>query len=81
MRLLSFAVGAFAVATFLVGLKAPDTMVFLLAAAALACAVTTFLSQSQSAFLKIFAATFATETIVFGLAFLVDQIGPVAEGL
>ena len=75
MRLLSFAVGAFAVATFLVGLKAPDTMVFLLAAAALACAITTFLSQSQSAFLKIFAATFGIETIVFGLAFLVDQLG------
>jgi vitamin B12/bleomycin/antimicrobial peptide transport system ATP-binding/permease protein len=75
MRFLSFAVGAFAVATLLVGLKTPETMVFLLAAAALACAVTTFLSERQSAFLKIFTATFATETIVFGLAFLVDQVG------
>jgi vitamin B12/bleomycin/antimicrobial peptide transport system ATP-binding/permease protein len=75
MRFLSFAVGAFAAATFLVGLKAPDTMVFLLAAAALACAITTLLSERQSAFLKIFTATFATETIVFGLAFLVDQLG------
>jgi vitamin B12/bleomycin/antimicrobial peptide transport system ATP-binding/permease protein len=75
MRFLSFAVGAFAAATFLVGLKAPDTMVFLLAAAALACAITTYLSERQSAFLKIFTATFATETIVFGLAFLVDQLG------
>jgi vitamin B12/bleomycin/antimicrobial peptide transport system ATP-binding/permease protein len=75
MRLLAFAVGAFAVATFLVGLRAPDAMVFLLAGAALACAVTTFLSQRQSSFLKIFAATFGVETIVFGLAFLVDRLG------
>jgi putative ATP-binding cassette transporter len=75
MRLLSFAVGIFAVATFLVGLHAPDTMIFLLAAAAFACAVTTFLSRRLSAFLKIFEATFAAETIVFGLAFLVDQLG------
>jgi vitamin B12/bleomycin/antimicrobial peptide transport system ATP-binding/permease protein len=75
MRFLSFAVGAFAVATFLVGLHAPDTMVFLLAGAALACAITTFLSQRLSAFLKIFEATFAVETIVFGLAFLIDQLG------
>jgi vitamin B12/bleomycin/antimicrobial peptide transport system ATP-binding/permease protein len=75
MRFLSFAVGVFAVATFLVGLHAPDTMVFLLAGAALACAITTFLSQRLSAFLKIFEATFGVETIVFGLAFLVGQLG------
>jgi vitamin B12/bleomycin/antimicrobial peptide transport system ATP-binding/permease protein len=75
MRLLSLAVGAFAVATFLVGLHAPETMLFLLAGAALACSVTTFLSQRLSAFLKIFEATFACETIVFGLAFLVDELG------
>jgi putative ATP-binding cassette transporter len=75
MRLLAFAVGAFAVATFLVGLRAPDAMVFLLAGAALACAVTTFLSQRQSPFLKIFEATFGVETIVFGLAFLADRLG------
>lgn len=75
MRLLSFAVGAFAVATFLVGLRAPGTMVFLLSGAALACAVTTLLSSRLSAFLKIFEATFACETIVFGMAFLVDHLG------
>ena len=75
MRLLAFAVGAFAVATFLVGLRAPDTMVFLLAGAALACAFTTFLSQRHSPFLKIFKATFGVETIVFGLAFLADRVG------
>ena len=75
MRLLAFAVGAFAVATFLVGLHAPDTAIFLLAGAALACAATTFLDQHMSIFLKVFNAIFAVETIVFGLVFLVDQLG------
>jgi putative ATP-binding cassette transporter len=75
MRLLAFAVGAFAVAAFLVGLHAPDTAIFLLAGAALACAATTFLDQRMSIFLKVFNAIFAVETIVFGLAFLVDQLG------
>jgi putative ATP-binding cassette transporter len=75
MIFLSLAVGVFAVATLLVGLHAPDTMVFLLAGAAFACAITTFLSTRLSAFLRIFEATFATETIVFGLAFLVDELG------
>ena len=75
MKFLSFAVGAFAVATFLVGLHEPDSTVFLLAAVALACAVTTFLSQRMSTFLKIFEAIFAVETVVFGLAFLVDALG------
>jgi vitamin B12/bleomycin/antimicrobial peptide transport system ATP-binding/permease protein len=75
MRLLAFAVGAFAVATFFVGLRTPDTMVFLLAGAALLCAVTTFLSQRRSPFLKIFGATFGVETIVFGLGFLADRLG------
>ena len=75
MRLLAFAVGAFAVATFLVGLHAPDTAIFLLAGAALACGATTFLDQRMSIFLKVFNAIFAVETIVFGLAFLVDKLG------
>jgi putative ATP-binding cassette transporter len=75
MRLLAFAVGAFAIAAFLVGLHEPDTMVFLLAGAALACAIAAFLSHRLSAFLKIFEAIFCVETIVFGLAFLIDKLG------
>ena len=75
MRLLAFAVGVFAVAIFLVGLHRPDTAIFLLAGAALACAATTFLDEQMSIFLKVFNAIFAVETIVFGLAFLVDQLG------
>jgi vitamin B12/bleomycin/antimicrobial peptide transport system ATP-binding/permease protein len=75
MRLLAFAVGVFALATFLVGLRAPDAAIFMLAGAALACAATTFLSQRMSIFLKVFNAIFAVETIIFGLAFLVDRLG------
>ena len=45
MRTLSLAIAAFAFAAFLVGLKQPDTMTFLLAAAAAASAATAFLSR------------------------------------
>ena len=75
MRLLAIAVGLFAIAAFAVGLHSPSTMVFLLTGAAAACAVAVFLSHGLSTFLKIFEATFAVETIVFGLAFLVDKLG------
>ncbi|HLW93142.1 MAG TPA: ABC transporter ATP-binding protein/permease [Roseiarcus sp.] len=75
MRLLSFAVGLFAVAAFLTGLNAPGTMVFLLTGAAAACAVAVFLSDRLSAFLKVFETIFACETIIFGTAFLIDQLG------
>jgi len=75
MRLLAFAVGVFASATFLVGLYSPDMAIFLLAGVSLACAVTTFRSQRISIFLKVFNEIFAVETIAFGLAFLVDHLG------
>ena len=75
MRTLSLAVAAFALVTFLVGLKQPDAMTFLLAGAAAASAATAFLSKSLSTFLKIFKAIFAVETIVFGIAFLIERIG------
>ncbi len=75
MKVLASAVGAFAMGVFLVGLHALDKMEFLLAAAALACAVTTFLSCRLSTFLNAFEAIFAVETIVFGLAFLSGKLG------
>jgi putative ATP-binding cassette transporter len=74
MRNLSFAVAAFALAAFLVGLRAPDVGVFLFAAAALLCAAATYLSQRISTFLRIFQAIFAVETILFGLAYLTDAL-------
>jgi|SRR5579872_2533254 len=75
MRLLGIAVGLFALAAFLAGLHAPNAPIFLLAVLAAACATAVFLSQTMSTFLKVFEAIFATETIVFGLAFLIDELG------
>jgi len=75
MRTLSLAVAAFALAALLVGLREPDTMTFLIAAAAAASALAAFLSTRLSTFLKIFEGIFAVETIVFGAAFLIDRVG------
>ena len=75
MRILSLAVALFALAAFLVGLRAPDVGVFLYAAAALLCAGATYRSAHISTFLRVFEVVFAIETIVFGAAYLVDQLG------
>jgi len=75
MNILASVVGVVAMAAFLVGLRAPDAMVFLFAAAALACAATTLLSRKLSTFLRIFEAIFAVETVAFGLAFLGKDLG------
>jgi putative ATP-binding cassette transporter len=75
MRALSLAVAAFALATVLVWLTAPEVSVLLLAVAALMCAGATYLSCRTSYFLRVFQAIFAVETIVFGLAYLVNALG------
>ncbi len=75
MRFLSLAVALFALAAVLVGLRAPDVGVFLYAAAALLCAGATYRSAHISTFLRVFEVVFAIETIVFGAAYLVDQLG------
>ena len=75
MRTLSLAVAAFAIIAFVLGLETPDALTFIIAAAAGASAVTTFLSRRLSAFLKIFKGLFAVETIVFGFAYLVHEAG------
>ncbi|MBV8662576.1 MAG: ABC transporter ATP-binding protein/permease [Hyphomicrobiales bacterium] len=75
MRTLSLAVAIFALAAFFVGLKSHDVGVFLFAGAALLCAAATYLSQRISVFLRIFVAIFAVETILFGVAYLAEQLG------
>jgi putative ATP-binding cassette transporter len=75
MRILSLAVALFAIAAILVGLRAPDVGVFLYAAAALLCAGATYRSAHISTFLRVFEVVFAVETIVFGVAYLVDELG------
>jgi len=75
MRILSLAVALFALAAVLVGLRAPDVGVFLYAAAALLCAGATYRAALISTFLRVFEVVFALETIVFGAAYLVDELG------
>jgi putative ATP-binding cassette transporter len=75
MRTLSLAVALFALAAVLVGLRAPDVGVFLYAAAALLCAGATYRSAHISTFLRVFEVVFAVETIVFGVAYLADELG------
>lgn len=75
MRLLAIAIALFAAAALAVGLHAPETMTFLIAGAAAASAVTAFLSVRLSDFLKIFNVIFGVETIVFGAAYLIENLG------
>jgi len=75
MKFLALGVALFAAAAFLTGLHQPSAMTFLVTGAAAACAVATYLSHRLSAFLKVFEAIFASETIVFGIAFLIDELG------
>ena len=75
MRTLSLAVALFALAAVFVGLRAPDVGVFLYAAAALLCAGATYRSAHISTFLRVFEVVFAVETIVFGVAYLADELG------
>lgn len=76
MRKLSAAVAAFALLAALVGAHKADSDLFVLAVAAGLCAYTTWRGADMSSFMKIFAAIFSTETVVFGLVRLVQ-----AEGL
>jgi vitamin B12/bleomycin/antimicrobial peptide transport system ATP-binding/permease protein len=73
MKALGGAVGVFAIVVALAGLHTGDKLLYVLAAANLLCAITTWRSASISAFLKIFVAIFSTETILFGLAVLAPR--------
>jgi putative ATP-binding cassette transporter len=75
MRILSFGVAAFGLFALVMGLKIGDMWEVGLGVAALLCAVTTYLSAWISSFLKIFAAIFSIETIVFGLLVAVNKGG------
>lgn len=81
MRKLSAAVAAFAVLAALVGAHRADADLFILAVAAGLCAFTTWRGAAMSTFMKIFAAIFSTETIVFGLTKLLQSEGLWPKGL
>ena len=72
MRKLSAAVAAFAVLAALIGAHKADSDLFILAVAAGLCAYTTWRGATMSSFMKIFAAIFSTETVVFGLVRVVQ---------
>jgi vitamin B12/bleomycin/antimicrobial peptide transport system ATP-binding/permease protein len=72
MRKLSAAVAAFAVLAALIGAHKADSDLFILAVAAGLCAYTTWRGATMSSFMKIFAAIFSTETVIFGLVRLVQ---------
>jgi putative ATP-binding cassette transporter len=74
MHLLAAIVAAFSLVTAVIGVKHGDATVLLLAATGLICAFTTYNSPKISSFLRIFAAIFAVETVVFGVIFLMAQI-------
>jgi len=75
MHLLAALVALFSAAAALAGLRAADHIVLLLAAAGFLCAFTTYQARRISTFLQIFAAIFAAETVIFGIIYLVAQIG------
>jgi vitamin B12/bleomycin/antimicrobial peptide transport system ATP-binding/permease protein len=75
MPLLAVLVGLFSAAAAADSLKTGDNIVLLLAGVGFLCAFTTYRSRAISTFLQIFAAIFATETAIFGAAFLAAQTG------
>jgi vitamin B12/bleomycin/antimicrobial peptide transport system ATP-binding/permease protein len=75
MPLLAVLVGLFSAAAAADSLKTGDNIVLLLAGVGFLCAFTTYRSRAISTFLQIFAAIFATETMIFGAAFLAAQTG------
>jgi putative ATP-binding cassette transporter len=75
MHVLAAVVAIFSVVTAVIGATHGDGIILLLAATGLLCAYTTYETPKISSFLRIFAAIFAIETVVFGVVFLIAQVG------
>ena len=75
MHVLAAVVAVFSIVTAIIGATHGDGIILLLAATGLLCAYTTFQTPKISSFLRIFAAIFAVETVVFGVVFLIAQVG------
>src|SRR5579863_6735311 len=75
MKTLSFGVAAFGLLALALGLKADDMWEVGLGVSALVCAGTTYLSGAISSYLRIFVAIFSVETIVFGIAVVINKAG------
>ncbi len=75
MHFLAAAVAAFSAVTAVIGVIHMDGTILLLAATGSLCAYTTYKAPKISSFLQIFAAVFAVETVVFGVVFMIAQVG------
>jgi putative ATP-binding cassette transporter len=75
MKLLAIVVGIFSAAAAVIAQTTGETGIFVLAAAGFVCTVTTYRAQTISSFLKIFAAIFAIETVLFGSLYLLAKVG------
>ena len=75
MRFLSIALAVFAVICVMAAVDAHSPLLYVLAAATAGSAVTSLLSPKLSAFLKVFKIIFAVETLLFGSALLIDELG------
>jgi vitamin B12/bleomycin/antimicrobial peptide transport system ATP-binding/permease protein len=75
MYILAMLTGLFSAATTAASLLTGDNVVMVLAAAGILCAYTSYRSRKISTFLRIFAAIFAAETVIFGVVFLTANAG------
>jgi putative ATP-binding cassette transporter len=75
MKILAAFVALFSIAAAIVGITKGEGTTLLLAVAAGICAFTTYRTPGISTFLRIFAAIFAIETVLFGVIFLIGEIG------
>ena len=75
MRIIAVALAIFALCATLVGAQTSETEMMLLAASSAIGAYTTWRAERISTFLKIFIGLFSVETVIFGLATLVDAEG------
>src|SRR5580704_2647624 len=75
MHILAVLVGLFSAAAAVASWKTGDNIVLLLAGVGFLCAFTTYQSRTISTFLQIFATIFAIETVIFGIVFLISEIG------
>jgi len=81
MKFLAAAVAVFSILSAIVAQRTSEPLVILLAVAGFICAFTTYRARAISSFLKIFAAIFATETVIFGSVFLLSKIDLWPKGL
>jgi putative ATP-binding cassette transporter len=75
MKFLALAVALFSAISAIIAQQTSEPLVVLLAVTGFICAFTTYRAYAISSFLKIFAATFAAETVIFGSIFLLSKVG------